>query len=84
MACNKLQRTFNSLQLRHNERDGVLNHQPHGRLVKAQINENIKAPHHRVGNSPVTGEFPAQRASNTENVSIWWRHYVKIIQVNAF
>ena len=26
-------------------------------------------------NSPVTGEFPAQRASNTENVSIWWRHH---------
>ena len=23
------------------------------------------------GNSPVTGEFPAQMASNTENVSIW-------------
>ena len=27
------------------------------------------------GNSPVTGEFPAQRASNAENVSIWWRHH---------
>ena len=27
------------------------------------------------GNSPVTGEFPAQRASNVENVSIWWRHH---------
>ena len=27
-------------------------------------------------NSPVTGEFPAQRASNTENVSISWRHHV--------
>ena len=26
------------------------------------------------GNSPVTGEFPAQMASNAENVSIWWRH----------
>ena len=25
--------------------------------------------------SPVTGEFPAQMASNTENVSIWWRHH---------
>ena len=22
----------------------------------------------------VYGEFPAQRASNAENVSIWWRH----------
>ena len=28
------------------------------------------------GNSLVTGEFPAQRASNAENVSIWWRHHV--------
>ena len=28
------------------------------------------------GNSSVTCEFPAQRASNAENVSIWWRHYV--------
>ena len=27
------------------------------------------------GDSPVTGEFPAQRASNAENVSIWWRHH---------
>ena len=25
-------------------------------------------------NSPVIGEFPAQRASNAENISIWWRH----------
>ena len=25
-------------------------------------------------NSPVTGEFPAQKVSNAENVSIWWRH----------
>ena len=25
-------------------------------------------------NSPATGEFPAQRASNAENVSNWWRH----------
>ena len=29
------------------------------------------------GNSPVTGEFPRQRASNAENVSIWWRHHVR-------
>ena len=27
------------------------------------------------GNLPVTGEFTAQRASNAENVSIWWRHH---------
>ena len=28
-----------------------------------------------VGNSPVTGEFPAHRTSNAKNVSIWWRHH---------
>ena len=28
------------------------------------------------GISPVTDEFPAQRASNAENASIWWRHNV--------
>ena len=28
------------------------------------------------GNSPVTSEFPVQRASNAENVSIWWHHHV--------
>ena len=37
-----------------------------------------KAPKLRVtglcaGNSPITGEFPAQRARNAENVSIWWQ-----------
>ena len=28
------------------------------------------------GNSPMTGEFPAQRFRYAENVSIWWRHHV--------
>ena len=26
-------------------------------------------------NSPGTGEFPAQMASDAENISIWWRHH---------
>ena len=30
---------------------------------------------HCAGNSLVTGEFPAQKASNVENVSIRWRHH---------
>ena len=71
-----------ALQWRHNERDSVSNHQPRdcllNRLFKAQIKETSKL---RVtglceGNSQVTGEFPAQKASNAENVSIWWRHHV--------
>ena len=28
------------------------------------------------GNSTFTGEIPAQKASNAEKVSIWWRHHV--------
>ena len=34
------------------------------------------------GNSPVTGKFPAQRASNAENVSIWWRHHVTFVGID--
>ena len=46
-------------------------------FIQAHIKENIKAPRHwpLCGNSPGTGEFPTQKASNEENVSIWWRHY---------
>ena len=32
------------------------------------------------GNSPGTGEFPAQMANNAENVSIWWRHHGFLLQ----
>ena len=31
------------------------------------------------GNSPVNGEFPAQRASNSENASVWWRHHATVL-----
>ena len=30
------------------------------------------------GNSPVTSEFPAQKASNAKNISIWWRPHVML------
>ena len=48
-------------------------------FMQAQIKEN-KTSKLRVtglcaGNSPMTGEFPAQMATNAENVSIWWRHH---------
>ena len=47
-------------------------------FIRAPIKENIKIPRHWpcAGNSPVTGEFPVQKASNAENVYIWWRHHV--------
>ena len=46
-------------------------------VIQAQIKENIKAPSHwpLCREFTGTGEFPAQMASNTENVSIWWRHH---------
>ena len=75
-------RDITSLQCRHNERDGVSNHQPYDCLPKRLFRHRSKeASKLRVaglceGNSPVTGEFPAQRASNAENVSTWWRHRV--------
>ena len=70
-----------SLQWRHNGLDCLLNHQPNqcllNRLFGRRSNKTSKL---RVtglcaGNSPGTGEFPAQMASNAENVSIWWRHH---------
>ena len=69
-----------SLQWRQNDRDGVSNHQAHEYLFKAQIQENIKAPRPRPlwGEFTVTGEFPTQRVSKVEKVSIWWRHHVMI------
>ena len=69
------------LQWRHNERNGVSNHQPHDCLLnRLSRRRSRKTSKLRVTglcewNSPVTGEFPAQRASNAENVSIWWRHH---------
>ena len=33
------------------------------------------------GNSPGSGEFPTQMANNAENVSIWWRHHGKLLEV---
>ena len=71
-----------SLQWRHNGRDGVSNHQPHHCLLnrlfgrRSKKASNLRVTGLCAGNSPGTGEFPAQMASNAENVSIWWRHHV--------
>ena len=35
------------------------------------------------GISQGTGEFPAQRASYVENVSIWWRHHVNKLSIRG-
>ena len=71
-----------SLQRRHNEHDGVSNHQPYDCLLNRLFRRRSKKTSKLcvtglcVGNSPGTGEFPTQRASNAEYVSIWWRHHV--------
>ena len=69
-----------ALQWRHYGRDGISNHQHHDCLLNRSFRRiSKKISQLRVtglceGNSPVTGEFPAQRASGAENISIWWRH----------
>ena len=74
-----------SLHWLHNGCDSVSNHQPHdclhNRLFRRRSKETWKprVTGLCVGNSPETGEFPAQMASNAENVSIWWRHHVSYI-----
>ena len=69
-----------AFQWRHNEHDNISNQQPHDYLLNHLFRRRSKKISKlRVtglceGNTPETGEFPAQRASNAENVSIWWRH----------
>ena len=57
-----------TLQWRHYERDGVLNHQLRdcllNRLFRRRSKKTLKI------------RVPAQRASDAENISIWWRHHV--------
>ena len=74
----------NALRWRHNGRDGVSNHRRLGCLLnhlfmrRSKKTSKLRVTGLCEGNSPVTGEFPAQKplkASNAENVSIWWRHH---------
>ena len=71
-----------SLRWRHNDHAGVSNHQPHGCLLnrlfrrKSKKTSKLRVTGLCAGNSPGTGEFPAQMASYAENVSIWWRLHV--------
>ena len=67
---------------RHNGHDGVSNHQPHDCLLNRLFRRRLKKTSKLcvtglcAGNSPVTGEFPAQSVSNAENISILWCHHV--------
>ena len=45
--------------------------------LRSKKTSNLRVTGLCEGDSPVTGELPAQRASNAENVSIWWRHHAQ-------
>ena len=70
-----------TLRWRHNGRDGFSNHQPYDCLLnrlfrhRSKKTSKLRVTGLCAGNSPGTGEFPAQRASNAKNVSNWWRHH---------
>ena len=81
-----------TLQWHHNKHNGVSNYQPHNWLLKRLVRHwskktsKLRFPGLYAGNSPVTGEFPTQMASNAKNVFIWWCHHEKwpiIIQPTA-
>ena len=78
-SVQTLMSKLRSLQWRYNGHDGISNYHPYhcllnrlfsGRTSKLRVTGLCEE------NSPVTGEFPTQRASNTENISIGWRHHV--------
>ena len=72
------------LQGRHKERYGVPNHRRLNCLLnrlfkrRSKKTSKLRATGLCAGNSPGTSEFPTQRASDAENVSIWWRHHVRV------
>ena len=70
-----------TLQWCHNEHSGISNHQHLDCLLnrffrcRSKKTSKLRVTGPCEGNSLVTGQFMAQGASNTENVSIWWcRH----------
>ena len=79
-CCRVIETT---LQWRHNGCDNASNHQPCDCLLnrlfrrRSKKTSNLRATGLCAGNSPGTGEFPAQMASYAENVSIWWRYHVE-------
>ena len=75
-----------TLLWRHHERSGMSNHQRldclFDRLFRRWSKKTSKL---RVtGLCEGNGEFPAQRASNTENAYFWWRHHESPKRVSFF
>ena len=83
---------FMTLLWRHDERDGFSNHQRFDCLINRLFRRRLKktskprATGLCEGNQPMAGGFTSQRANNTENVSIWWRHnddYCRLQHINS-
>ena len=76
-----------TLQWRHNEHNSISNHSRvlTQLFVQAYFKEDSKAPHHL----PLCGELAgvwwisSRKASNVENVSIWWHHHVDITRTDV-
>ena len=75
LSCDvKIGKFSSPLRWRHNEHDGVSNHQPHDCLLnrlfrrRSKKTSKLRAIDLREGNSPVTGEFPAERANVTRKM----------------
>ena len=81
MLCVILEELTTALRWCNNEWDGISNHWRFHCLLtcwfrcRSKETSKLHITGHCEGNSPVTGEFPTQRPSHTENVSIWWRHH---------
>ena len=79
------------LRWRHNRRNSVSNHQPHDCLLnrlfrrRSKKTSKLRVAGLCAGNSPGTGEFPAQMASNAENVHLmtpsWYSSTVSIHEI---
>ena len=72
-----------ALQWCHNQCDGASNHRRLDGFCSNVCSGADQRKHQSPAswgfdgemNSPVSDEFAPQRASNVENVSIWWRHH---------
>ena len=68
-----------TLQWRHSGHVSVSNYQPHDCLLNCLFrHRSKKTPKPRV-TGLCAGKFPAQMASNAENIPIWWRHHLILI-----
>ena len=74
--CSTMETLPVTSQWRHDGHDSVSNHQPHDCLLNRYSGTHQKK-HQSSASLTFTGtdEFPAQMASNADNVSIWWRHH---------